>query len=146
MKKPIAAGAICLLMAVTAQAASLRNLLLTSEKALWAGWGAKDGQLYKASFTLDAWYIIAGAVPIRGRDLIASEVANNICTRENFRIENVSMRELGIGAIELSYDAFQTGECDGTPLPAKVRATSVYVKQGALWMVTLFQETAVELE
>ncbi|HEV7605810.1 MAG TPA: hypothetical protein VGO61_00605 [Steroidobacteraceae bacterium] len=78
--------------------------------------------------------------------MIANEVANNICTREKFTIENVSLRQLAPTLVELSYDAMQTGECDGTPMPVKVRATSIYVKQGAQWLVTLFQETPVELE
>jgi uncharacterized protein (TIGR02246 family) len=146
MNKGIAGGLIGLLFAMAGEAADLKGQLLASDQALWKAWGAKNGQLYKTWFAADAVYIAAGAVPIQGRDVIANEVANNICTREKFTIGTASLRQLAPTVVELSYDAIQTGECDGTPLPVKVRATSVYVKQGAKWVVTLFQETPVELE
>ncbi|MEO8019623.1 MAG: nuclear transport factor 2 family protein [Pseudomonadota bacterium] len=146
MKKGIAGVVMCLLTAVPVHAVELKDHLLASDKALWSAWDKKNGQLYKKAFAADAMYIVAGAVPIQGRDVIANEVTNNICTREKFAIENVSLRQLAPTVVELSYDALQTGECDGTPMPVKVRATSIYVRQGTLWLVALFQETPVELE
>jgi len=146
MSMRVVGGMLGALLAMPVQAAGLKEHLLSSEKALWAAWAGKNGQLYEKAFAADAMYIVAGAVPIQGREVIANEVANNVCTREKFSIENVSLRQLAPTVVELSYDALQTGECDGTPLPVKVRATSVYVRQGALWLVTLFQETALELE
>jgi uncharacterized protein (TIGR02246 family) len=146
MKNSIAAGTVSLMMAVTVQGADLKEHLFASEKALWAAWSAKDGRIFQRAFAPDAMFVVAGAVPIQGREVIANEVANNVCTREKFVLENVSLRQLAPTVVEISYDAMQTGECDGTPLPVKVRATSIYLKQGATWLVTLFQETPVELE
>jgi uncharacterized protein (TIGR02246 family) len=146
MKKYGVPGLACLLMAATVHATDLKDQLLATDKALWSAWGKKDGQPYKKWLTEDAMYIIVGAPPIQGRDTIANEVENNPCTREKFSIENVSLRHLAPTIVELSYDAQQTAECDGTEMPAKVRATSIYVKQGARWLVTLFQETPIELE
>ena len=146
MNMRVAGGLMGVLFAMSVQAADLKEHLLASEKALWSAWDHKNGQLYAKAFAADAMYIVAGAVPLQGRDVIANEVANSICTREKFTIENVSLRQLAPTVVEISYDAMQTGECDGTPLPVKVRATSIYVRQGSLWLVTLFQETPVELE
>ena len=139
MKNSIAAVTVGLSMAVTVQGADLKEHLLASEKALWAAWSAKDGRIFQKAFAPDAMFVVAGEV-------IANEVANNVCTRDKFVLENVSLRQLAPTVVEISYDATQTGECDGTPLPVKVRATSIYLKQGATWLVTLFQETPVELE
>ena len=146
MMRAITAAVACLLLLSAAQAADLKSQLLASDKALWDAWGKKNGALFKKSLTTDAKYLAAGAVPIEGRDVIANEIENSVCTREEFTIENASLRQLAPTVAELSYDALQTGECDGTPLPDKVRVTSVYVNQNGKWLLTLHQQTPIELE
>ena len=136
----------CLMAASALQAADLKDQLLVSDKKLWTARAKKDAATYKKLLAADAEYLVAGSVPFGGREAIAFEVESSLCTREKFKIENVTLRQLAPTVAALYYDAFQTGDCDGTPLPTKVRATSIYVKQGNQWLVSLYQETPIELE
>jgi len=146
MTKMLTAVLVCLLSVAASQAADLKSQLLVSDKALWTAMGKREGAAFRKSLTADAVYVAAGAIPIKGRETIASEIENSVCTRGKFTLENVSLRQLASTIVELSYDVIQTGECDGTPLPAKLRATSLYLNQNGKWLVTLHQQTPVELE
>jgi uncharacterized protein (TIGR02246 family) len=149
MTKAFAGILTCLLATTAAHAADLKETLLGIDKMLWAAAAKKNAVVFRKSLTEDAMYVMAGAVPIQGRDVIANEFANgaySVCTRTKSSIENVSLRQLAPTVVELSYDAMQDGECDGTPLPSKVRATTIYLQQKGRWLVTLHQQTAVELE
>ncbi|MBC8024392.1 MAG: nuclear transport factor 2 family protein [Steroidobacteraceae bacterium] len=149
MPKKIVGVLACMLAGSAVQAADLKEQLVGIDKMLWAAAAKKNGVVFKKSLTEDAMYIVAGAVPIQGRDVIANEFVNgafSVCTRTGFTIEDAILRQLAPTVIELSYNATQKGECDGTPLPFMVRATTIYLQQKGRWLVTLHQETALELE
>jgi hypothetical protein len=41
----------------------------------------------------------------------------------------------------MTYTAMQDGVCSGKTIPAKVRASVVYVKRGGKWLAALYMET-----
>jgi uncharacterized protein (TIGR02246 family) len=149
MTRAIAGILACLFAGSAVHAADLKDQLVGIDKTLWAAAAKKKDVAFKKSLTEDAIYVLAGAVPIQGREVIANEFVNgmfSVCTRTEFTIENASLRQLAPTVVELSYDAIQKGECDGTPLPFKVRATTTYLQQKGRWLVTHHQQTALELE
>lgn len=149
MTKTILGILACLLAGSALQAADLKEQLLGIDKMLWTAAARKNAVVFNKSLTDDAVYVLAGAVPIQGRAVIANEFvggAFSVCTRSGFTLENASLRQLAPTVIELSYDAIQKGECDGTPLPFKVHATTIYLQQKGRWLVALHQQTELQLE
>ena len=57
-------------------AADLQSQLLDVEKTLWTAWGKKDGEPFKKALTADAVEVVAGTMPVVGRDADAREVAD----------------------------------------------------------------------
>ncbi len=41
----------------------------------------------------------------------------------------------------MTYTAMQDGVCKGKTIPAKVRASVVYVRRGGKWLEALYMET-----
>jgi hypothetical protein len=45
--------------------------------------------------------------------------------------------------VALPYTATQDATCEGTKMPPKVYATSIYVRQKGKWLNTSYQETSI---
>jgi len=140
------AAALLLLFALTppAMAADLQAELMAIEKTLWTAWGKKDGEPFKKHLTADIVEVIAGAVPVVGRDALVKEVTTMSCELKGFAHKDARLRRLGTDVVVLSYTSTQDATCDGKPLPPKVYSAAIYVKQKGKWLQTHYQETPID--
>ena len=125
-------------------AADLQSQLLDVEKTLWTAWGKKDGEPFKKALTADAVEVVAGTMPVVGRDAIVKDITTLPCELTSFSFANGKLRKLAANVVVLSYTATQDSTCDGKKMPPKVYSTSIYVKQGGKWLQTNYQETPIE--
>jgi uncharacterized protein (TIGR02246 family) len=122
----------------------LQEDLIAMEKANWTAWGKKDGATSTKNLTADSVQTIAGVGTMVGRDTIAKENSAHTCVMKSFDFQDPKLRQLTPDVAIVSYTATQDTTCDGAKLPAKVQATSVYVKQGGKWLSANYQETPVD--
>ena len=138
--------ALLLMLVITtiAWAGELKEDLVALEKAGWKAWAKGDGDFFRKNLTEDHVQVIAGTGWVVGREAIATEIAKGACEVKSFDLHDMKLRHLGKDAAILSYTATQDGSCEGNKLPAKVYATSVYVKKDGQWLAANYQETPAE--
>jgi len=139
--------AIVLLMGLAAspaQAQGLKADLMAIEHRLWTAWGKKDAGPTQRQLTEDAVQLVAGTAPVTGRDAIADAIKTLPCELRNFSLQDTDLRRLTSDVVVLSYTATQDSSCEGKPLPAKVRATAIYVRQKGDWLQASYQETPLQ--
>lgn len=145
MMKSVLATVLLTVMAPSlAGAQDLRADLMAVEKGLWTAWGKKDGEPTKKALTEDAVMIVAGTAPVVGRAAIAQTISTLPCELRSFDLQDANLRQLTSDVVALSYTAIQDASCEGQKLPAKVRATSIYVRQKGHWLQASYQETPIE--
>jgi hypothetical protein len=144
MKRLLATLLLLLGLAPLAVAADLQAELMAQEQSLWTAWGKKDGAPFKKHLTADAVEIIAGTAPAIGLDAIVKDIATHTCEMKSFAHQNPKLRKLGADVVVLTYTATQDTTCDGKKLPAKLFATTIYVRQKGTWMQTQYQETPID--
>ena len=139
--------AIVLLMGLAASPAQAQDLkadLMVIEQRLWTAWGKKDAGPTQRHLTEDAVQLVAGTAPVTGRDAIADAIRTLPCELRNFSFQDTDLRRLTSDVVVLSYTATQDSSCEGKPLPAKVRATAIYVRQKGSWLQASYQETPLQ--
>lgn len=138
--------ALLLMLAVTtlAGAGELKEDLVTLEKAAWKAWGKGDGEYFRKNLTEDHVQVVAGTGWVVGREAIATEIAKGACEVKSYDFHDMNLRQLGKDVAILSYTATQDASCEGNKLPAKVYATSIYVKQDGKWLAANYQETPAD--
>lgn len=139
--------AIALLTSVVvppAMAQDLKAELMAIEHSLWTAWGKKDAGPIERRLTEDAVQLVAGTAPVAGRDAIANVIKTLPCELRSFNHQDATLRQLTPDVMILSYTATQDASCEGKPLPPKVRATSVYVRQKGTWLQASYQETSFQ--
>lgn len=144
MKRLLAAMLLAVFVAPVTAAQDLKADLIAIEKRLWTAWGKKDAEPTRKSLTTDAVMIVAGTAPIAGRDAIAKAISTLPCELRSFDFQNVELRQLTSDVVVLSYTATQDASCEGKKLPAKIRSTSIYVRQKGNWLQASYQETPIE--
>jgi uncharacterized protein (TIGR02246 family) len=133
-----------MLVAAVPALGGLQEDLIAMEKANWTAWGKKDGATATKNSTADSVQTIAGVGTLVGRDAIAKETSAHTCVMKSFDFQDPKLRQLTPDVVIISYTATQDTTCDGVKLPAKVQATTVYVKQSGKWLSANYQETPVE--
>ena len=136
----------CVLAAsVSAVAAgNLQEELLQRERVLWQAWGNKDGNAFRTHLPEDHVQVVAGVGVVAGGEAIASAVEKHDCEMSIFGFSDVTLRQPVSNVAILSYVASQETTCGGQALPARVFATSVYVRKGGRWTSTMYQETPLD--
>lgn len=125
-------------------AADLKDDLVAMEKRAWTAWGSQDAQAFRDLMTEDAVQAVAGAGVSTGREKIMADVKSNTCQMKSFEFTDAKLRQLSPDIAILTYMATQDTTCEGQKLPAKVFATSIYLRQGGKWRSTSYQETPLE--
>ena len=72
-----------------------------------------------------------------------ADVKSNTCLMKSLDTD-AKLRQLSPDIAILTYMATQDTTCEGQKLPAKVFATSIYLRQGGKWRSTSYQETPLE--
>jgi hypothetical protein len=74
---------------------------------------------------------------------IVKDIASSECEVRSYSLDNYEVVMLDPNTAILTYKADQDATCKGKAVPARVWASSVYVKRGGKWLNAFHQETPV---
>lgn len=145
MKKLLILAAIVLTAAAAVSAQktdkSMETALMTMEKQAWEAFGKGDGKFFE-SFVTDDFQIV-GETGFMGKTQMVKEISTKPCDVKSFEFTNFKATMLDKNTALVTYEATQNGMCGGQAMPAKVLASSVFVKRGDKWLGAFHQETPV---
>lgn len=144
MQRTLATVLLMVVVAPIAGAQDRKADLMDVEKRLWTAWGKKDGEPTRKALTEDAVMLVAGTAPVAGRAAIAKTISTLPCELRSFELQDPNLRQLTNDVVLLSYTATQDATCEGKKLPAKIRSTSIYVRQKGNWLQASYQETPID--
>ncbi len=112
--------------------------LIALEKQSWEEWKNKNGNFFQTLLTDEA--VNVGVGGLSNKSQIVKSTSSD-CEIKSFSVDNFKVVMLDKNVALLTYAAIQDGVCGGRTIPAKVFASSVYVKRGGKWLNAFYQET-----
>jgi hypothetical protein len=112
--------------------------IIALEKQSWEEWKNKNGNFFQTLLTDEAVNITVGG--LSNKSQIVKSTSSD-CEVKSFSVDNFKVIMLDKDAALLTYTATQDGVCSGKTIPAKVLASSVYVKRSGKWLNAFYQET-----
>jgi hypothetical protein len=121
--------------------AKLKEHILALDIAAWNAWKNKDVAYFKANTTetFQSGNVYGFSTKA---EMISTAFVD--CNVRSFSLDNVGFVQLHKKAVMLTYTAMQDAECGGEKLPAKVRATVTYVKQGGKWLEAFYMDATIQ--
>ncbi len=119
---------------------SVEARLIALEKQSWEEWKNKNGNFFQTLLTDEAVNIGVGG--LSNKSQIVKSTSSD-CEVKSFSVDNFKVVMLDKNVALLTYTATQDGVCGGKTIPAKVLASSVYVKRGGKWLNAFYQETPI---
>jgi hypothetical protein len=116
-----------------------QKIIIATENKLWEAWKNKDSKAFKDNLAAESVIIGDGGVSTKTESL--KEIESMPCQIKSFELTNIKISFITNETAILTYKAVHDGSCDGQPLPAKVWASSTYVKRGLRWWAASHQET-----
>ncbi len=120
---------------------SEKEALIALEKQAWEAWKTSDGKFFQGLLSEDS--IGFGDSGVARKDMIVKDIAGTDCEVRSYSLDNYELVMLDPNTAILTYKADQDATCKGKAVPAKVWASSVYVKRGGKWLNAFHQETPV---
>ncbi len=117
---------------------SVEARLIAIEKQSWEEWKNKNGGFFQTLLTDEA--VNVGVGGLSNKSQIVKSTSSD-CEVKSFSVDNFKVVMLDKNVALLTYAAIQDGVCGGRTIPAKVFASSVYVKRGGKWLNAFYQET-----
>ncbi len=117
---------------------SVEARLIALEKQSWEEWKNKNGGFFQTLLTDEA--VNVGVGGLSNKSQIVKSTSSD-CEVKSFSVDNFKVVMLDKNVALLTYAAIQDGICGGRTIPAKVFASSVYVKRGGKWLNAFYQET-----
>ena len=112
--------------------------IIALEKAGWEAWKNKDASWTRNTVTEDFLLVNSDGVSDKGQVIKATATD---CEVKSYSLDNFRFVMMGKDSALMTYTAMQDGICGGKTIPAKVRASVVYVKRGGKWLEALYMET-----
>jgi len=116
------------------------KLLPGLEKEMWTAWSKADPAPFQKYLAENAVNINANGVDIGKAKMLAS-LAKSDCKVASFSLGDIQVTRVSDSTAVLTYTATQDATCQGTKMPAKVSASSVWVKQGGQWLAAVYHES-----
>jgi hypothetical protein len=113
--------------------------LVAIEKSLWQAWADADPAAFEKHLADETVNMTPGGVTIGKADML-KEIADAGCKVNGFSFGEFTVLRPAQNVALLLYSAEQDAVCDGQALPARVNATSVYVKDGNTWKAAAYTE------
>lgn len=110
-----------------------------SETSLWQAWKDHDSKPFEEHLTADSINVV-GSVE-RGKANILKAISSPDCQVTGFSLSDFDYSWLDKKSVIVTYQAAQDASCNGKKIPAKVNASSVWVKRGGRWMTAFHQES-----
>lgn len=120
--------------------ANLETHIIALDKAGWEAWKNKDVSWFRTNTTEDFLSISSEGISNK-TDVLQSVPVD--CDIKSYSLDNFKFVKLNAHTVTIIYNAVQDGTCNGTKIPAKVRATVTYVKRGDKWLEAVYMETAI---
>ena len=144
MKSSMATLLLAFAVVSPSMAGELKDDLLAMEKSAWKAYGDRDVKVYSDTMTQDAVQITSSGDVWTGGEKIKAEVGSHTCTLKSFDLADARLRQPSPDTAILTYTATQDMTCEGEKAPAKLIATTIYLRQGGKWRWTNYQETALK--
>lgn len=109
------------------------------ETSLWQAWKDHDNGPFEEHLTNNS-IDIAGS-SLHGKANILKEISSHSCQVSSFSLSGFAYSWLSKNSVIVTYEGTQDGTCGGNKIPAKVNASSVWVKHGGKWMTAFHQES-----
>jgi hypothetical protein len=130
----VIAGAI----SVSAQTEMEKNLM-AMEKGAWDAFGKGDGKYFE-SFLADDFMLVSN-MGITGKAQSIKDITGKPCELKTYAIANYKVTMINPDTALATYEATQDATCGGMAAPAKVYASSMFVKRKGKWLAVQHQET-----
>jgi len=121
--------------------ASEKEALIALEKQAWEAWKTRDGKFFQGLLSEES--IGVGDSGVSKKATIVKDIASSDCDVRSYSLDIYELVMLDPNTAILTYKADQDATCKGKAVPAKVWASSVYVKRGGKWLSAFHQETPV---
>ncbi len=119
-------------------AATERNIQKL-ETILWQAWKDHSARPFEEHLTADSINMVN---PVsRGKANIVKEITSDSCKVSSFSLSGFAYQWLDADSVIATYEATEDGICGGEKLPAKVNASTVWVKRGGKWLSAFHQES-----
>ena len=143
MKTSMALMLAATLVALDVAADDLQADLLAREQSMWQGWIKHDTGPFHKYGAQDYSQINADGRLV-GSQAVSDDIVNHKCTLKAFELHDASLQHLTPDVVVLFYQVSQDETCSGTPMPAKLWNSSIYVLRDGAWMNTTYQDTPVK--
>ncbi len=114
--------------------------LIEIEKSLWAGWAAADPKPFEKHVAKDGVNMVPFGFTF-GKEALVKDIGSGECKVASYSIGDVRVTRPADKVAILTYSAIQDAVCGDYRPPAKVHATSVYVKKDGEWKNAVYAET-----
>lgn len=117
----------------------LRENLMKLEQMAWEAWKNKEAKFFESFLTDNA----VGIVPmgVWKKVDVVKEIASANCLLKSYSLDNYEVTMVNSTTALLTYRAEQDFACGGKQEPARVLASSLFVKRGDRWLGVFHQET-----
>ena len=122
--------------------AQMLKKLSANETALWKAFQNKDAKPFKAWLAADS--LVVGEEGTTSKSQLTEMLPNMPCEFKSFTLSDWKLTMLNSSTALLTYKGVQDGSCAGTPLPAAVWASSIWVNRGGKWQAAFHQETTAK--
>ena len=116
------------------------KILPGMEKAMWTAWQKADAAPFQKYLAENAVNINANGVDI-GKAKQIEGMKKSDCKVASFSLGDIQVTRVSDSTAVLTYTATQDATCRGKKMPAKVQASSVWVKQGDQWLAAVYHES-----
>jgi hypothetical protein len=120
----------------------LESELLKREQGAWNAFSKGDSK-YFANLVADDAVIFNGEAFVDKSATVAG-IAARPCEFKSYSFSGFKVTRLDAATALVTYNADQSKVCSGRVQPAKVAATTLYVKRKGKWMAAFHQETALD--
>ncbi len=112
--------------------------IIALEKAGWNAWKNKDSKWFQDNVTED--FLLVNSEGVSDKAQVIKSTPTD-CEVKSFSLDNFKFVMTSKDSALMTYTAMQDGVCSGKTIPAKVRASVVYVMRGGKWLEALYMET-----
>jgi uncharacterized protein (TIGR02246 family) len=114
--------------------------LVEIEKSLWAGWAAADSKPFEKHLAKEGVNMVPAGFTF-GKDALVKDMGSSDCKVASYSLGEVKVIRPADKVAILTYSATQDAVCGDYRPPAKIHATSVYVKKDGEWKNAVYAET-----
>jgi hypothetical protein len=114
------------------------------EKSLWEAWKNHDPAPFEKYLAENSVNISNSGVDV-GKTKQVEAIKTSDCKVASYTLGDIDVHTVGESTAILTYTASQDAVCRGQKMPAKVQASSVWVKQGGKWVVALYHESPTKM-